>query len=67
MWLTDMTFIQTLVTFCEYLVFHELRRTFYITLAKYLEQEGIADLPFFFKFCVLGLLRYSSNLMRRKF
>ena len=26
---------------CEYLVFREFRRNLYITLAKYLEQEGI--------------------------
>ena len=35
------------VTFCEYFVFHEFRRNLHITLAKYLEQEGIADLLFF--------------------
>ena len=34
-------FLQTHVTFCEYLVFHEFKRNLYITLAKYLEQEGI--------------------------
>ena len=43
-YLTDRIFLQTHVTFCEYLVFHEFRRKLYITLAKYLEQEGIADL-----------------------
>ena len=31
-------FLQTHITFCEYLVFHEFRRNLYITLAKYLEQ-----------------------------
>ena len=46
MYLTDMVFLQAHVTFCEYLVFHELRRNLYITLAKYPEQEGIADLLF---------------------
>jgi len=46
MCLTDNIFLQTHVTFCEYLVFHEFKRNFYITLAKYLEQEGIADLLF---------------------
>ena len=35
--LTDKIFLQTHVTFCDYLVFHEFRRNF-ITLAKYLEQ-----------------------------
>ena len=29
------------VTFCEYLVFHESTRNLYITLAQYIEQEGI--------------------------
>ena len=43
-YLTDRIFSSTHVTFCEYLVFHEFRRNLYITLAKYLEQEGIADL-----------------------
>ena len=47
MCLTDKIFLQTHVTFCEYLVFHEFKRNLYITLAKYLEQEGIADLLFF--------------------
>ena len=48
MCLTDKIFLQTHVTFCEYLVFHEFKRNLYIyiTLAKYLEQEGIADLLF---------------------
>ena len=32
----------------NYLVFHEFKRNLYITLAKYLEQEGIADLLFQF-------------------
>ena len=39
--LTDKIFLQTHVTFCDYLVFHRFRRNMYITLAKYLEQEGI--------------------------
>ena len=39
MCLTDKIFLQTHVTFCEYLVFHEFKRNLYITLAKYLEQE----------------------------
>ena len=43
MCLKDSIFLQTHVTFCEYLVFHEFRRNLYITLAKYLEQECIAD------------------------
>ena len=42
--LTDIKFLHTHVTFYEYLVFHELRRNLYITLAKYLEQEDITDL-----------------------
>ena len=50
MCLTDMIFLQMHVTFCENLVFHEFRRNLYITLAKYLEQEGIADL--FFSICL---------------
>ena len=37
-------FLQTHVSYCEYLVFREFKRNLYITLAKYLEQEGIADL-----------------------
>ena len=41
MCLTDKIFLQTHVTFSEYLVFHEFKRNLYITLAKYLEQEGI--------------------------
>ena len=44
--LIDKIFLQTHVTFCEYFVFHEFRRYLYITLAKYLEQEGIANLLF---------------------
>ena len=39
-------FLQTHVTFWEYLVLHEFKRNLYITLPKYLEQEGIADLLF---------------------
>ena len=46
MCLTDRIFLQTPVTFCEYLVFHEFRRHLYITPAKYREQEGIAGLLF---------------------
>ena len=46
MCLTDKIFLQTRVTLCEYLVFQEFRRNLHITLAKYLEQEGIADLLF---------------------
>ena len=47
MCLTDKIFLQTHVTFSdEYLVFHEFKRNLYITLAKYQEQEGIADLLF---------------------
>ena len=46
MCLTDRIFLQTHVTFCEYLLFHEFRRNLYITLAKYLEQEDITDLLF---------------------
>ena len=56
MYLTDIIFLQTHATFCEYLVFHEFRRNFYITLAKYLEQDGIADLLFFRFF--YSLLKY---------
>ena len=46
MCLTDKIVLQTHVTFCEYLVFHEFKRNLHITLAKYLEQEGIANLLF---------------------
>ena len=46
MGLTDKVFLQTHVTFCGYLVFHEFKRNLYITFAKYLEEEGIADLLF---------------------
>ena len=53
MWLTDMTFLEMRVTFCEYLMFHEFRRNSYIILAKYLEQEGIADVLFSFFFFLL--------------
>ena len=42
MCLTDKLFLQTHVTFCEYLVFHEFKRNLYVTL----EQKGIADLLF---------------------
>ena len=46
MCLTDRIFLQTRVTFCEYLVFHVFRRNLQITLAKYREQESIANLLF---------------------
>ena len=46
MCLTDRILLQMHVTFCQYLVFHEFRRNLYIPLAKYLEQEGIADALF---------------------
>ena len=46
MYLADKIFLQTHFTFCENLVFHEFKRNLYITLAKYLEREGIADLLF---------------------
>ena len=42
--LTDRIFLQTHVTFCEYLVFHEFTGNLYIALAEYLEQEAMADL-----------------------
>ena len=51
MYLTDSIFLQTHVTFCDYLVFHEFRRNLDVTLAKNLEQEDIVDL-LFFKFFV---------------
>ena len=44
MCLTDRIFLQTHVTFCEYLVFHEFTGNLYIALAEYLEQEAMADL-----------------------
>jgi len=44
MCLTDKIFLQMHVTFCEYSVFHEFKPNLYTTLAKYLEQESIADL-----------------------
>jgi len=43
MGLTDKILLQTHVTFCGYLVFHEFKRNLYITLANYLEEECIAD------------------------
>ena len=46
MCLRDKIVLQTHVTFCEYLALNEFRRNLYITLAKHLEQEGIADLLF---------------------
>ena len=36
MCLTDQIFLQTHVTFCECLEFHEFKRNLYITLAKYI-------------------------------
>ena len=60
MCLTDKIFLQTHVTFCEYLVFHEFKRNLYITLAKYLEQEGITDL--LFSIC-LNIIFLSSELI----
>ena len=56
MCLTAKLFLQTHVTFCECLVFHEFRRN----LHKYLEQEGIADLPFQFA-CVIFLHAYTQG------
>ena len=60
MCLTDKIFLQTHVTFCEYLVSHEFKRNLYITLAKYLEQEGIAD--YFFSICLYTVF-LSSELI----
>ena len=62
MCLTDKIVLQTHVTFCEYLVFHEFRRNLYITLPKYLEQEGIADLLFFSLF-IHSLLQWRQFLL----
>ena len=45
------------VTFCEYLVFHEFQCNLYITLAKYLEQEGIANLLFLICLYIYSLLK----------
>ena len=61
MCLTDTMFLQTQVAFCEYLVFHEFRRNLYITLSKYLDQEGIADLLFFNLF-IHSLLKHWSSV-----
>ena len=59
MCLTDRIFLQMHVTFCEYLVFHEFKHNLYITLAKYLEQEGIANLLFsVFYVQLYSLLKY---------
>ena len=44
MWLTDRVFIDLQFTLCDHLVCHAFRRSLHITLAKYLEQEGIAGL-----------------------
>ena len=63
MCLTDKIFLQTHVTFCEYLVFHEFKRNLYITIDKYLEQEDIAILLFFNLF-IYSLLKWWINLMR---
>ena len=63
MCLTDNIFLQTHVTFCEYLVFHKFKRNLYITLAKYLEQEGIANL--LFSIC-LYIVFLSSELISRE-
>ena len=60
--LTDKIFLQTHVTFCDYLVFHEFRRNLYITLAKHLEEEGIANL--LFSVC-LYIVFLSSELISR--
>ena len=57
MCLTDKIFLQTHVTFCEYLVFHEFRCNLYITLAKCFE-EGIADL--IFSICLYTVLLSSE-------
>ena len=57
MCLTDRIFLQRHATFCEYLVFDEFRRNLYITLAKYLEHEVIADL-LLLKFLIHSLLKY---------
>ena len=57
MCLTDRMFLQTHVTLCEYLVFHEFKRNLCITLAKYLEQEGIADLLFSICLFIYSLLK----------
>ena len=48
MCLTDKVFLQTSVTFCEYLVFHEFKRNLDVWLygVKYLEQERFANLLF---------------------
>ena len=43
------------MTFCGYLVYLEFRRNLFITLAKYLEKQCIADLLFFFPFQYLYL------------
>ena len=56
MWLTDRIFLQTHVTFRNYLAFHEFRLNLYITIAEYLEQEGITDL-LFFKFFIHSFLK----------
>ena len=58
MCLTDKIFLQTHVTFCEYLVFHEFKRNLYITLAKYLEQEGIAII--YFSICLYTVFLSSA-------
>ena len=47
-----MLFLQTHVTFWEYLVFHEFKHSLYITLAKYIEQERID----FFQFVYIVFL-----------
>ena len=63
MWLTARTFLQMHATFCEYLVFHEFRRNLYIALAKYIKQEGIADLLFSKFFLHLYIDNYIVHLI----
>ena len=58
MCLTDMTYLQKHVTFCEYSEFHEFRRYLCITIVTYLERESIADLHFFL-FIFLLNIKYS--------
>ena len=63
---TDKIFLRTHanVTFCEYLVFHEFKRNLYITLAKYLQQEGIEKGDLLFSVCLYTVFLSSEFISR---
>ena len=63
--LTDKIFLQTHVTFCDYLVFHEFQLdvTCILLLLNTLNKRELQI--YFFQF-VYSLLKYWSNLMRQE-